>query len=381
MSGSELLGRYTLLPWIKTGIGSQIPTNESELTTTRAEIPIDLSVNRYDQENNTTTETVRKDMALYGPGDIVGILNKVVIRTEPKPNELTFEPNYFPHIEFSQPDFPWRFTPAKPNANSPAMGRLSPWLCLIVLKRDEFEGPSSVNGSLLPQIKIIIDPERVLPDLEQSWAFAHCQITNEVNNEQQVKEILTSESHRIISRILCLRDLDAKTAYYAFLVPSFEVGRLAGIGQDVGNDISGTDFAWKVKGTNKSPVGHVLPVYYQWQFSSSEGGDFESLVRKLEARELPPDMGLRDLDVSSPFPAKNGITKPLALGGVLWSINANELASTRQIDVHKYDVKKHGEDSPDSSEIRRFIMELKELLDFPEKFTWSFIHQSPAAAY
>ena len=280
MSTTEL-GKYTFLPWVKAGIGAQITNNENELSGHRAQIQITLNVRRYDEESNPVSELITKNITFYGPGDIVGFLNNIVIRTEPKPYEPNYESNYFPYIEFSQLDFPWRFTPAMPNANSPSIARLSPWLCLIVLKREEFEGPISIDraGGLLPQIKIH-NPEKSLPDLEQFWAWAHCQIPEKVKNPEEITEILVSQPHKPISRILCPRRLEPNTPYHAFVVPLFEVGRLAGLGEEVG-EISGTDFAWKVTGSDKSPPEHTLPVYYNWQFNTGERGDFETLVRKV----------------------------------------------------------------------------------------------------
>ena len=45
-----------------------------------------------------------------------------------------FEPNYLAFIEFYDEDFPWRYTPAKPDGDN-----LRPWIFLLVLKEDEFE--------------------------------------------------------------------------------------------------------------------------------------------------------------------------------------------------------------------------------------------------
>ena len=44
----------------------------------------------------------------------------------------------------------------------------------------------------------------------------------------------------------------------------------------------------------------LLPVYYSWEFRTSDGGDFEELVRRLEPRELPPEVGKRPMDISHP---------------------------------------------------------------------------------
>ncbi len=43
-----------------------------------------------------------------------------------------------------------------------------------------------------------------------------------------------------------------------------------------------------------------LPVYYSWEFRTSAGGDFEELVRRLQPRELPAQVGRRSMDVGQP---------------------------------------------------------------------------------
>ena len=389
--------KYTFLPWVKMGLGASISNNEKDLQGPRAKIQVELSVRRFDRSNNPSDDLISKDFLLYGPGDITGILNNVIIRIQPRANDLNFEPNYFPFIEFSQPDFPWRYTPAVPHGSQPS-GRLSPWITLIVLKEQEFEHRSTttttntttIEPGLLPQI-IINDPVSSLPDLDQCWAWAHTQISQEITNPESLLEILASEPHKVISRILSLRKLESNSRYFAFLVPTFEVGRLAGLGVPIDGNIKGTIFAWKVRGSPSeiSPMQHVLPVYYQWEFSTSlQTGDFESLVAKLEDRILSKEVGLQKLDVSEPFLSVDigkdtGFNKPLFFGGVLWSpLAAKEFAERKKIDVRRYFIGPDPEspsgeapdpESPSREEIKEFIMEMKDLVDLGERLSWSFV--------
>src|SRR5690242_20570302 len=268
MSSSSVRGKYTFLSWARMGIGTQIDNYEDNISGPRATVPITLNL-----VADSSNIPVIKEGNLYGPGDITGIMKDLVISTEPKPNESNFQPNYFPHIEFSQADFPWRFTPAK-NKNSASPSKLTPWLCLIVLKQDEFN-PAATSSGPLPTIKII-NTSNSLPNLDQYWAWTHCQITDDITN---LGQILTDQSHRATSRILSPRRLEANKKYFAFLVPSFKVGVLAGLGNvDAINNIKGTEFAWI---PNEPQTNYELPVYYQWEFSTGQEGDFEALVRKL----------------------------------------------------------------------------------------------------
>ena len=202
---------------------------------------------------------------LYRPGDITAILNDVIIRTAPAPNESNVESNFFPHVEFSQPDFPWRYTPAVPTGTG---NKLSPWISLIVLKESEFEPETRVaSAGTLPCISITQTPKKCLPDLTQSWATAHTQVmTQEILYENVLGKILNDAPYKAISRILSLRKLEPNSLYFAFLVPTFEVGRKTGVGDKVGNDEKGMLFAWNIK--DSSSEGLRLPVYYQWKFRS-----------------------------------------------------------------------------------------------------------------
>jgi hypothetical protein len=60
-----------------------------------------------------------------------------------------------------------------------------------------------------------------------------------------------------------------------------------------------------------------LPVYYSWEFRTGKGGDFEELVRRLQPRELPPEVGKRAMDISEPGFLIQPPLAPTAPGSVL----------------------------------------------------------------
>ena len=64
-------------------------------------------------------------------GDIIGIDPREIIRTEPRNLTPDFPPYLFPFIEFDRPDFPWLFTPGKPDTD----GCLRPWVVLVVVPK------------------------------------------------------------------------------------------------------------------------------------------------------------------------------------------------------------------------------------------------------
>jgi hypothetical protein len=104
-------------------------------------LPVTLSIN-----NVPIPQTVR----LYGPANVKGIDPQQIERTEPKPGTNNFEPNYFPAVEFDRPDFHWLFTPAKADSQ----GRLRPWLCLIVVRKQAGVEISPSSGQSLPALTI-----------------------------------------------------------------------------------------------------------------------------------------------------------------------------------------------------------------------------------
>ena len=52
---------------------------------------------------------------------------------DPQPDTGDFEPTYFPSVEFDRPDFPWLFTPASAGPDA----KLRPWLCLVVVRKQD----------------------------------------------------------------------------------------------------------------------------------------------------------------------------------------------------------------------------------------------------
>jgi len=352
-----------------------VSNNENDLNEPRSKIQSKLTVRRFDVNNNQLDNDIPKEFILYGPGDIHGILTNVIIRTEPGANSLTFEPNYFPFIEFSQPDFPWKYTPAKPGGTQ-LSSRLSPWLSLLALEENEFIHVPSEPG-LLPKIEIV-EPSVSLPDLKQSWAYAHTQIIQDIIDSDSLNQTLRNTPYKVVSRILCFRKLKPDTRYTVFLVPTFEPGRRAGLGLPQDESIKGTAFAWSEQSTNH----YLIPVYYQWNFTTGPGGDFESLARKLEYRELPKEVGTRKLDVSDSLlsvGSEIGFNRSLFFGGALWSLLAEEFVlNNKKLNVHKYRIDSSATqpdpEDPSPEEIRGFIMEMKAVIDLGERLTWSFVN-------
>src|SRR5882724_7997 len=128
-----VLGRYHFLSWARRGVGASVanPDNGGSLPD-RASLGVQLALNVDGAVS--PRQPAATQVQMFGPGDILGIDPRHIIRTEPRDRTVNYEPNYLCGIEFDAPDFPWLFTPAAPNVD-----RLRPWLALIVLKPDEFD--------------------------------------------------------------------------------------------------------------------------------------------------------------------------------------------------------------------------------------------------
>lgn len=325
----DTLRNYTFLSWLRQGIASEIsvPDNLGAGGTApqRAQVPVQFHIG---------SETVSKPVELLGPGDVVGIHPAAIVKTEPRHWVTDFEANYLPYIEFYEEEFPWRFTPAKATGDL-AQSRLRPWIFLVVLGEDEFDEAPSAGPLPAFKIKDGLDLDALFPDKEQTWAWAHVHVNQNVIGatlhtqdaeevravEQNLENLLGANPDNASSRLLCPRRLKENTAYHAFVIPAFETGRLAGLGQSIEPPIDeetmdGQQASWGSGQTD-------YPIYYRWFFHTGAKGDFEFLVDLLEPRAVDPRVGVRDMDMQEPGYGVDGMAPPLdvmSLEGALKSL-------------------------------------------------------------
>ena len=140
---SDKIATYTFLPWLRQGIANKI--DPSIATESRATIQVKLKVKGTALEGVDLEHEITRNIELYGPGDVIGIDKKAIVRNEPRNWITNYESNYMPYVEFYDEDFPWRYSPSVVKAND----RLTPWLTLVVLKEDEFkDGTNMINRPL-----------------------------------------------------------------------------------------------------------------------------------------------------------------------------------------------------------------------------------------
>lgn len=317
-----MTGAYTFLPWLRAGIGTRVTTDPG--TAQRASVPVRLRVSGDAAGGGTITQDLERAVQLVGPGDVVGVDPRAISRTEPQPGVTNVEPNFLAHIEFSEEDFVWRYSPAPPD---PATGRLAPWLALVVLASGT-EFTEAPGADPLPAIDVT-DPAGTLPPPDQLGAWAHVHVNGSLTGPvttsdtagalAALADVLRTDPDSACCRLLCPRRLQPDTAYEAFLVPSFETGRLAGLGLDPMLSPAALHASWGPHYPNRQAEGR-LPVYHRWAFRTGTTGDFEFLVRLLEPQPADPKVGRRGIDVHRPSPGLPGIEEHggvLPMGGAL----------------------------------------------------------------
>ncbi|GAB3218044.1 hypothetical protein J0A67_01845 [Algoriphagus aestuariicola] len=283
-------GQYNFFSWSRRGISANVAEKDTlgvspGTATERASIPVDIVLN-----GGISVPTM--NFTLQGPGDITGINADMVVRTEPRDGISNFEPNYLAYIEFYDEDFPWRYTPASATDDE---RKLRPWVSLIVLKETEFE--DTKRQKPLRSIKVL-DAAALQPHDEiHLWAHMHANLpkTGNVfeNNIAAFRQGVKTDPDGVYSRVMCPRKLDPNVMYHAFLVPSFETGRLSGLEREpVG--VMAQQSSWGM-GSDLE-----FPVYYRWHFRTGANFDFESLVKLIEPRVMDERVGSRPMDCSAP---------------------------------------------------------------------------------
>lgn len=213
--------------------------------------------------------------AVLGPGDIVGVQAAEIVTRFPGPDTVGAAPNLFPMVELASPDLPWRVGAS-----------MTPWIALVVVAA---RGATVIDGEPAPAIAVDASD---LPPWRDVARWVHAQVDGASATPDD------SRLRRGVARLLSPRRLDPDTTYLAALVPTFEAGRLAGLGLPV-PDVHAATPAW-------GDVGAVrLPMYAHWRFTTGPAGDFETLVRRLRPRPLvasepPASVDLTALDDPQP---------------------------------------------------------------------------------
>lgn len=262
--------RFSFLPYARSAIAGALrsPLAGGE----RLRLAYDLEI----QANGAPADGIprqRIEAPVYGPGDVIGFNPQIISRVEPSSGLRGFEPDYLPFIEFVDADFPWRYS-----LQTGSGSRLQPWIVLLALRPDEFEFVEQGRAPF-PRIRVF-SPGTSLPDLSQTWAYAHVQVDLGTSLPADLAAWVDADPGRHFSRLLCPRRLRERSVYHLFLAPAYEAGRLCGIGA-AGPAQSFDALSWSP--SSAQPV--ELPLYYQSRFITNAMEDVETMLRRL--RGLP----------------------------------------------------------------------------------------------
>ena len=311
------------MPWLRQGVANTIVTQDRDPSVkTRASVHVALQLSGDPVGGGTElVQPLAQDIALYGPGDIIGIDTRAIFRTDPLPWITNYE------FELSRRDRILRrgFRLAL-HARGPGHERIAP---ASLVDPDRSAGIEFTEGAIGGPLPCITIPHaEVLPPADELWAWAHVHFSQSIAGSPtelvspdmgavlpRVQVAIAQNPDSAYGRLLCPRRLDDNTGYYAFVIPTFETGRLAGIGKDPSLAPNATYSAWGPAYAGR-PDPTLMPIYYRWYFRTGSKGDFEYLISLLKPRPVDPQVGARDMDVQDPGSNIPGINDA-QLGGVL----------------------------------------------------------------
>ena len=237
---------------------------------------------------------ISRTLALAGPGDVLAIEPRQVLRVSPAAGARDAEPDFFPLIEFDAPELPWAYSPTLP-----AGSRLAPWLVLVVVEADPSVRLERGAQGQSPWI-LHLPADRRAPGAARSGRCGH--VGARADRVRDGRPRSTPRWRRIpiarcrgcwrrgacsriaaTSRRWCRRISPAASPASARIPPAIPRSS-----------------------PDSSPRGAALdvptrlPAYYAWTFRTGEAGDFESLAQRLHAVQLDPKGERTALHLSLP---------------------------------------------------------------------------------
>jgi hypothetical protein len=322
-----VIGSYTFLPWVRGGVGAVVNTPAAGL---RATVDVAVPVQADGQADLQAGTTVH----VRGPGDVLGLDERQIIRRYPLPEATDAEDTFLAHVEFDRPVIPWLFSPTAAGGD-----RLVPWIALVVLEQGRYQLRPGSQGRP-DQVATFLGE---LQPTDDAWAWAHAQLIGTPDtvpdpaDQPSVDDRLTAEYGQAnLSRLLCPRKLDPQRQYLACVVPLYNAGVAAGLGEPPPANLA---MAWtRAADGADTDTAITLPLYTSWRFATGADGDFASLAEKLHGVAAPWQIGRRLTATSTP----GGGLPPLADGdpgqlqtihGPVYSPNAPDPKSPNPTEV------------------------------------------------
>ena len=150
---------YRFLRHLRLGVGTLITQREGDaVIVARPAVPVSAAIEHTQQWTDPATiptPTQRTmagpSFALYGPGDVVAIDRRQIVRETPVREALDADPDQLCAIEFRLPGLPWLMTPFAPTASNDT---LRPWIALVVVPLSAATPtPREANQSTTPSTR------------------------------------------------------------------------------------------------------------------------------------------------------------------------------------------------------------------------------------
>ncbi len=277
---------HRFLPWARRGLAAALPPETGPppaVLAARAPVAVTVTV--------TNAGVAQTSAVLNGPGDVIGLDPQQVVRTYPRAYATNTEPNFLAAVDLDAPELPWLFTPR----GIPVDGHLPPWLVLVVVEDRAGVSLTLPRGAALPRLRIDSGASAELPDLADSWAWAHVQLVEPSGGAGDIGATLAAQPDRNVSRLVCPRRLAPDRRWIAALVPAFDAGVVRGLG-GTPDPAAPLAPAWTAMDTV------TLPTYFHWEFQTGPEGDFESLAQRLKPHQAATSVGSVPMHVGEGAP-------------------------------------------------------------------------------
>ena len=257
--------RVCILPNLRKGLSRRISGDFTDKLGLRAGFDVDVKILGHARNTGDVSiggkdnPSLTRQFSLAGPVDVRSISADAIAQAIPADKSSGYSCDYMPFLEFHEEDFPWRYTPL------PSSDKLVPWLLLLACKEGEYTLQTAPDGS--HQVAINLEgaegeeADTFYPKKEDFHKLAHVQILTP-DGKDPIAHV-SAHPEDGVSRLFCSRKLLSETKYTVFLVPAFELGRLAGLGEPFQGKASLDRLSFE-----GNPVSRTFPVYYQWSFTT-----------------------------------------------------------------------------------------------------------------
>ena len=259
------------------GNGSVVERPFVQLAVGLAATPVSDAAGSEQSNEKVANSTEVQNFSIVGPGDVLTVSPNAVMNFYPPAGSKGFPIGYNPYIEFWEPDFAWRYTPASPNGS-----QLRPWLALVTCPTGYCRVSKNSNGVDIVTFNINSQDEykHIFPNPTDVWKAAHAQSLPQENDSAK-----SSENEADFCRIIGLKrkDFEPNTEYTAFVIPVFETTRLRTLGfDDKVKDTLAQASAWEssLEDQKKKDAGLSFPAFFLWKFTTGIE-EFKTLVNKL----------------------------------------------------------------------------------------------------